>query len=165
MTKATLVIKCGKTWGLVGYFCTFAMFLGEYEYRIDQKGRIAVPPRFRESFTNGIVVTRGYDRCVVAYTLAEWSKVSEGHAALPTTSGSSRRLNRLIFSNAFNLNLDRLGRLILPPSLKEYAQIQEEVVIAGVGSYLEIWGRENWERERAAMEEQAADIAEGLNPN
>ena len=140
------------------------MFLGEYEYRIDQKGRIAVPPRFRESFTNGIVVTRGYDRYVVAYTLVEWNKVSEDYAALPTTSASSRRLNRLIFSNAFNLNLDRLGRLLLPPSLKEYAQIQEDVIIAGVGNYLEVWGRESWNQERTAMEDRAAEIAEGLHP-
>ncbi len=151
----------GDEWGIL---LSTVMFLGEYEYRIDQKGRIAVPPRFRESFATGIVVTRGYDRCVVAYTLAEWNKVSEDYASLPTTSASSRRLNRLIFTNAFSLYLDRLGRFILPPSLKEYAQIQDDVVIAGVGNYLEVWGREGWDRERTAMEDQAAEIAEGLHP-
>ncbi|MFQ5872884.1 MAG: division/cell wall cluster transcriptional repressor MraZ [Dehalococcoidia bacterium] len=153
-------------WQRVGYSggipLSSTMFLGEYEYRIDQKGRVAVPPRFRGEFSGGIIVTRGYERCVVAYTPGEWSKLSESYTALPTTSSSSRQVNRLIFSSAFNLNLDRLGRLILPPSLKEYAQIQEKVVIAGVGNYLEIWGKESWERERAAMEEKAAEIAEGL---
>ncbi len=122
-----------------------------------------MPPRFRGEFRNGIIVTRGYDRCIVAYTPTEWNKLCERYAALPTTSSSSRLVSRLIFSSAFDLNLDRLGRITLPTSLKRYAQIQEDVVIAGVGSYLEIWSKEGWERERATMEEKAAEIAEGLD--
>ena len=152
--------NCGAQWGIN---LSSAMFLGEYEYRIDPKGRVAVPPRFREEFSTGIIVTRGYDRCVVAYTPSEWNKLSGRYASLPTTSSSSRLVNRLIFSSAFNLNLDRLGRLILPSSLKEYAQIQEDVVVAGVGNYLEIWSKEGWEKGRAVMEEKASEIAEGLS--
>ena len=138
------------------------MFLGEYEYRLDQKGRIAIPPKVREEFQNGIVVTRGYDRCIVAYTPVEWNRLYEINAAMPTTDSSSRLINRLVFSGAFSLTLDRLGRMILPPSLRAYAQIREDVVIAGVGSYLAIWSREGWGKEQALMEEKASEIAQGL---
>lgn len=139
------------------------MFLGEYEYRIDRKGRVSVPPKFREEFRSGIIVTRGYERCIVAYTLSEWNKLYEMYATFPTTSSSSRLISRVVFSSAFDLTLDRLGRLILPPPLRAYAQVQEDVVIAGVGSYLEIWSKEGWEREQDVMEEKATEIADGLS--
>ena len=138
------------------------MFLGEYEYRIDQKGRVTIPPRFRDEYQNGIIITSGYDRCIVAYTVTQWNRISEQYAALPTTSSSSRLVNRLLFSSAFNLTLDRLGRLHLPPPLKAYSQIEEDLVIAGVGSYIEIWSKESWEQERETMEQKAAEIAESL---
>ncbi len=138
------------------------MFLGVYEYRIDQKDRVTIPPRFRDEYHNGIIITRGYDRCVVAYTVTQWDQISQQYAALPTTSSSSRLVNRLLFSSAFNLTLDRLGRLHLPPPLKAYSQIEEDVVIAGVGNYIEIWSKESWEREQEAMEQKAAEIAENL---
>ena len=118
------------------------MFLGEYEYRLDQKGRVAIPPKARGDFSDGIVVTRGYDNCIVAYTTTTWDRLAEEYASLPGTDRGARLVNRLVFSSAFRLTLDRLGRLGLPTPLREYAQIDEEVVVAGVGSHLEIWGKE-----------------------
>ena len=138
------------------------MFLGEYEYRIDQKGRLTIPPRLREEYRNGIITTRGYDRCIVAYTVSQWNKNSEQYRSLPTTNSSSRLINRLLFSSAFDLTLDRLGRLHLPLPLKTYARIEEDVVIAGVGNYIEIWSKQSWMRERSTMEQKAAEIAEDI---
>ena len=138
------------------------MFLGEYEYRLDQKGRVAIPPKARGDFSDGIVVTRGYDNCIVAYTTTTWDRLAEEYASLPSTDRGARLVNRLVFSSAFRLTLDRLGRLGLPTPLREYAQIDEEVVVAGVGRHLEIWGKELWARERELMEEKASEIAQGL---
>lgn len=141
------------------------MFLGEYEYRLDQKGRVAIPPRARGDFSDGIVVTRGYDNCIVAYTTLTWDRLAEEYASLPGTDRSARLVNRLVFSSAFRLTLDRLGRLGLPTPLRSYAQIHDEVVVAGVGRHLEIWSKELWGRERELMEDKASDIAQGLIGN
>ena len=138
------------------------MFLGEYEYRLDQKGRVAIPPKSRGDFQDGIVVTRGYDNCIVAYTAATWGRLAEEYASLSGTDQGARRLNRLVFSSAFRLNLDRMGRIGLPTPLRDYAQIDEEVVVAGVGRHLEIWSKDLWQQERELMEGQAAEIAQGL---
>lgn len=145
----------GEKWAIL-------MFLGEYEYRLDQKGRVAIPPKSRGDFQDGIVVTRGYDNCIVAYTAATWDRIAEDYASLPGTDQGARRVNRLVFSSAFRLDLDRLGRVGLPTLLRDYAQIDDEVVVAGVGRHLEIWSKELWVRERELMEEQASEIAQGL---
>ncbi len=136
------------------------MFLGEYEYRIDQKGRVAIPAKLREAFRGGIVFSRGFDDCITAYPTAEWQRVADRLAALPLTRGNARRVNRFVFSGAFSLELDRLGRVILPLALRQYAQIKDEVVIAGVGSHIEIWSKELWAQEQSLMSEQAGEIAE-----
>lgn len=138
------------------------MFFGEYEYRVDQKGRLPFPPRFREKFQQGVVLGRGIEQCITAYPLPEWQKFAEGQTSRPTSRERTRRLNRYTFSNAFNLELDRLGRVRLPPPLRHYAQIKEEAVIVGAGSYMEIWSKELWAQERLLMEQQAWQITESM---
>ena len=135
-------------------------FLGEYQYRIDTKGRVAIPARFREAFKEGVVVAQGFEKCINVYSVAEWEKVAEKLTSLPMTRQNARRINRAILSSAFNLELDRQGRVVLPSTLKDYAAIKSEVVIAGLHSYLEIWNAENWAAEKAVMRAQAAQIAE-----
>lgn len=139
------------------------MFLGEYEYSIDQKGRVAIPARFREAFREGLVLFRGFDKCINVYPVGEWKKIAQRLASLPLTRHSSRRLSRATFSSAFSLQLDRAGRVLLPPPLRQYAEIKEEVVIAGVYSYLEIWDREAWAEECLRMSQQAGEIAESVD--
>lgn len=138
------------------------MFLGEYEHSLDQKGRIAIPSRFRNAFVEGIVLARGYDRCIIAYPLAEWKKLADKLSSLSVTRGINRRINRSTFSSAFAQELDGQGRVLLPPSLRDYAQIKDGVIIAGVHNYLEIWGKELWGQEREIMEEQSWKIAEAI---
>lgn len=138
------------------------MFLGEYEYRLDQKGRVSVPSKFREEFKEGIILTRGYDRCVMAYTPLEWEKIHEKFASMSTTRSKARLLNRIVFSNAFDGALDRAGRVMIPNTLKDYAHISDDVIIAGAGSYLEIWSKDLWSKEKVTMEQQAWQIAESV---
>ncbi len=136
------------------------MLLGEYELRIDYKGRVAIPARFREEFRGGLVLSRGFDKCLSAYTMTEWGKVAERLVALPLTQLNTRRISRFTFSGAFDLELDRQGRVIIPPTLRQYAEINDEVVVAGAYSHLQLWAKELWTAEKEFMSEHAAEIAE-----
>lgn len=138
------------------------MLLGEYEYRIDQKGRIAIPARLRGEFKDGLVLTRGFDKCVLAYPLPEWHKFSDSFANLPITQDKNRDIRRFLFASAFITELDGQGRAALPSPLRHYAQITEVAIIAGGSEYLEIWGKELWEEKRQFMEEHAWLIAERM---
>lgn len=138
------------------------MLVGQYEYNIDQKGRVAIPARFREAFKEGLVLSQGFDRCIIVYPTEEWKRRAEKLAALPITRSNHRRINRATFSSAFSLELDRQGRVVLPLGLREYAQIGSEVVIAGIHSYLEIWSKDLWGAEKTLMSAQASEIAEAV---
>ena len=138
------------------------MLLGEYELRIDHKGRLAIPVRLREAFAEGLVLSRGFDRCLIAYTLEEWVKVAEKLVALPLTQINPRRLSRFTFSGSFDLELDRQGRVVLPAMLRQYAEIKDEVVIVGAYNHLQIWAKELWAAEKEFMAEHASEIAEAV---
>jgi len=135
-------------------------FFGEQEHRVDPQGRISLPTRFRDTFRGGIVLTRGYDRCIVAHTPAQWDTFATQVASLALNRAKNRRLRRMSFSAAYTLETDRQGRVLLPVSLRQYAQIGEEVVIAGMGDFLEIWDKEAWLQESAFLQEEASLIAE-----
>ena len=138
------------------------MFFGEFQYKIDEKGRVPVPPRFRMELKAGLVLTPGIEKCIVAYPLFEWKKLSNTLTTGPVTPSKLRRLNRAIFATAFSLNIDGQGRVVLPVPLRQYAGIDDEVVIAGANNYLELWDKEQWESEKAISQEQAWQIIESL---
>ncbi len=139
------------------------MFHGEFEYKLDEKGRVTIPPRFRNSFKDGIVLTPGQERCIIGYTLAEWKRLAaELTGSSATPNSKLRRLNRAIFATAFSTRIDGQGRVALPVPLRDYAAIEDDVVIAGVNIYLEIWSKDLWEEEKAVSQEQAWQIIESL---
>ena len=138
------------------------MFYGEFEYKVDQKGRVPFPPRFRRELKDGIILTQGVERCVTAYPLSEWKKLAASLTTGSVTRSKLRRLNRAVFATAFSLNIDGQGRVALPIPLREYAEIQDEVVIAGANTYLEIWNNVLWEEEKVISQEQAWQIIESL---
>ena len=139
------------------------MFTGEYEYKIDQKGRVPFPPKFREELRRGMVMSRGLERCINVYPLSEWQKMSEKLATLlPPTRSKARRMSRFTFATAFSAELDGQGRVALPLPLRQYAEIGETVIIAGLNNYIEIWSKENWEAETELMKDQAWQISEGI---
>ena len=138
------------------------MFLGEYELRIDPKGRLAIPTRFRDAFRSGLVISRGFDRCLNIYTMTEWERVAEDLVALPVTQLNPRRIARFTFSGAFDLEPDRQGRIVLPVALRQYAEIGDEVVLVGVYMHLQVWAKDLWAAEKQFVAEHAADIAEAV---
>jgi len=138
------------------------MFLGEFEYKIDEKGRVPIPPKFRRELREGVVLSAGPEKCIVAYSMAEWSKLAATLTSGTVVPSKLRKLNRAIFATAFRLDLDKQGRIALPVPLREYAAIEDEVVIAGVNIYLEIWNKEQWESEKAISQQQAWQIIESL---
>ena len=139
------------------------MLLGEYEHTIDDKNRLTLPARFREPFTDGIVVTRGMDGCHFAYTRGDWaSLVSSRLATLDPLSKEGRRMQRFFFSGAAEAELDKQGRVSLPGALLQHAKLNRDVVVAGVHDHLEIWDRDAWRRELAEVEGSAEDVAERL---
>ncbi len=138
------------------------MFLGEFEYKIDEKGRVPVPPKYRRELKEGVILSPGVERCIDVYTLAEWKKVAATLTAGSLVRSKLRRLNRAIFATAFSLNIDGQGRIALPVPLREYAGIEDEVIIAGANTYLELWNKEQWESEKATSQEQAWQDIESL---
>ena len=138
------------------------MFLGEFEYKIDDKGRVPIPPKFRRELREGLILIPGPEKCIVAYTPAEWKKLAESLTTGSVTPNKMRRLNRAIFATAFNLNIDGQGRIALPVTLRQYAGIDDDVVIAGANTCLELWSKELWAIEKATSQEQAWQIIESM---
>jgi MraZ protein len=138
------------------------MYFGEFEYKVDDKGRIPLPPRFRTQLRDGVVLTPGMEKCITAYPLSEWRKLADSLTGSPLARSKIRQLNRALFANAFHLSIDGQGRINLPPQLREHAGVVDEVAITGANKYFEIWNKVHWEEEKATSQEQAWQIIESL---
>jgi len=138
------------------------MFLGEYQHTLDDKGRLTVPARFREGLGERFVVTRGLDNCLFAYPHTEWQVLESRLKTLPLTKGDARAFVRFLFSGATECELDRQGRVMLPPTLREHAGLEKDVVVIGVSTRVEIWSQDRWSRYVEQAEQSFEDIAESL---
>jgi len=139
------------------------MFFGEYEHTIDDKNRLTLPARFRERLAPGIVLTRGLDACLDVYERAAWDGLVEARlASLDPFSREARELKRFFFSAATDAELDKQGRVLVPPPLLRHAKLGREVVVTGVHDHLEIWDRGAWAEHLASVEGSADHVAERL---
>ncbi|PIX61836.1 cell division/cell wall cluster transcriptional repressor MraZ [Candidatus Uhrbacteria bacterium CG_4_9_14_0_2_um_filter_41_50] len=138
------------------------MFIGEYKHSIDEKGRVAVPTKFRGDLVHGAVVTRGLDASLFLLPLEEWGKLAEKLSSLPLGQANSRAFARLMLAGAMDVKLDKQGRFIVPEYLRSYAGLKKKAVIVGMNTRLEIWDEDTWEEYRKKTEEGAVDIAEKL---
>jgi MraZ protein len=137
------------------------MFYGEYEHTIDDKSRLTLPARFRESFVDGVVLSKGLDRNVVVYPVGAWEKyVGSRMADLDPLSREARELLRFFFSGGSNDQLDRQGRVLVPQALLRYANLEKDVVVAGVYDHLEVWDRRAWAEHLKEVEGSAGHVAE-----
>ena len=137
------------------------MLLGEYDHSLDDKNRLAIPAKFREAFADGIVVTRGLDGCLYAYTRADWQRLVDGRLAqLDMLSEAGRLIMRHFFAGATEAELDKQGRVGIPPALIASAKLGKDVTVAGVYDHLEIWDRSAWQAQLKEIEENAEDAAE-----
>jgi len=138
------------------------MFIGEYKHLIDNKGRVAVPSKFRSAFQGGIIVTRGLDHCLFIYEKSEWEIFAKKLIALPVAQSNSRAFVRLMLAGAMEVDIDAQGRILLPDYLREYANLKKQSVIAGLYSRIEIWDEANWQKYKTKTEASGDDIAEKL---
>jgi len=138
------------------------MFIGEYYHNIDQKGRLAIPIKFRNELARGAVVTKGLDDCLFLYTKEEWEKLAAKLAQLPISKSNTRAFARLMLAGAMDVELDTQGRVVLPEYLRKYAGLNKKVVVAGLYNRLEIWDEEKWNVYKKGTEKSSGDIAEAL---
>ena len=139
------------------------MLLGSYDHTIDDKSRLTLPARFREAFADGVVLARGMEGCVLAYPRRQWEERVTGQLGrLDPLSREARTLTRFFFAGAAEDELDRQGRITIPPSLIEHAQLGREVVVAGLHDHLEIWDRQAWRDQLRQVEGSAEHVAERL---
>ncbi len=138
------------------------MFIGEYTYSIDEKKRLAIPAKFRELLGKKAVITRGLDNCLFLYPMKEWKKLAEKLSKLPLSQSDARGFARLMLVGAMDVNIDRLGRILIPDYLKKYGCLNKKVIIAGVFDRIEIWDSEKWNEYKAKTEAGMGDIAERL---
>jgi MraZ protein len=138
------------------------MFLGEHEHTLDEKGRLTLPAKFRDSFPEGLVLSRGLDGCVFAYAKADWAVLAERLARLDALSRDERMIQRHFFSGAAEVTPDKQGRVMIPAALASHAKLERDVVVAGVHDHLEIWDRAAWRTQIADVEGRAEDVAERL---
>lgn len=138
------------------------MFIGEYIHNIDEKGRLAIPVKFRNRLSGGAVVTKGLDNCLSLYPDDAWSKQADKLVNLPQTQKKSRAYARFILAGAFPVEIDKQGRANIPPTLRQFAGIFGSVVVTGLGDHIEIWSKDNWEGYRSNVERDSVDIAEEL---
>ncbi len=138
------------------------MFLGRFSHNLDSKGRIAVPARFREALAEGVVLTRGIDRCLALYPMAAWRPLAERVSALPLSDPNARHFRRMVFAEAVDLELDSQGRILVPPELRRYAGLEREVIVVGVNTSIEIWSPGQWQAVNEVMERDSEEIAHAL---
>ena len=139
------------------------MFIGEYKHSLDQKGRLAIPAKFRKILNRGAVVTRGLDSCLFLYTQEEWQKLAEKLASLPLSRANTRAFSRLMLAGAMDVQIDSQGRINLPSYLQKYAGLKKKAIIAGLYNRLEVWDEEKWEKFKKGTENKSSDIAEALS--
>ena len=139
------------------------MFLGEYEHTIDDKNRLTLPARFRDALADGVVLTRGLDACLDVYPRGHWDALVEAQlATLDPFSREARDLRRFFFSAASDAELDKQGRVLVPPALVRHGKLGRDVVVAGINDHLEIWDRAAWNDNVTKVEGSADDVAERL---
>jgi MraZ protein len=139
------------------------MFIGEYQHTVDEKGRVAVPAKFRASLGERAIITRGLDRCLFVFSAGAWEELAKKLTALPITQADSRAFTRLMLAGAVEAGLDSQGRVLIPDYLRAYANIAKLAVVAGLMSRIEIWDGGAWAAYKQKTESDSDTIAEHLS--
>ena len=133
------------------------MFLGEYDHTLDNKGRVTVPAVFRDQFPDGCVLTRGWERYLIIYSIQAFMQIVRKSQELSPTVPENRVLQRVMFASAREVQFDKLGRVNVPAFLRGYAGLDREVVLAGVGAWIELWNKGDWELQLQNVNDSAAN--------
>lgn len=138
------------------------MFIGEYHHSVDEKGRLAIPVKFRKELSHGGVVTRGLDYCLFVYTDKDWKEMADKLAKLPVAKATSRAFARLMLAGAMEISLDKQGRIMVPEYLRKFGMLKKNIVVAGLYNRIELWDEKSWDKYRKGTESKSGDIAEAL---
>ena len=133
------------------------MFLGRYQHSIDDKGRLMVPARFRELLEGGAYLTQGFEKCLMVMTEAHFKQVYDLITSMSLTDPTARLLRRLIFSNAYQVEVDKVGRILVPGNLRQFAGLETDAVVAGQGEYFEVWMPAEWDKQAALLNDAEAN--------
>ena len=140
------------------------MFIGEFQHNLDEKGRLAIPAKFRADLKRGAVVTKGLDNCLFLYTKTAWEElINSKLSRLSFNKANQRAFARFMLSKACEVDFDAQGRIVLPEYLRHFADLHKQVVIAGLYDRLEIWDKDRWEAYRANNDQASSSIAESLD--
>jgi MraZ protein len=138
------------------------MFIGEFHHTLDDKGRLAIPVKFRADLAAGAVVTRGLDRSLFLYPKSEWETLAAKLATLPLGQADTRAFARLMLAGAMDVEVDKSGRVTIPEYLRTYAGVSKDVVVTGLYNRLEVWDEKAWNEYASKTERDSNDIAERL---
>ncbi len=138
------------------------MLIGEYTHTIDEKNRVSLPVRFRKEVGKKVVVTHGLDNCIFLYSMKEWNNVAEKLGGLGIGQSDTRGFNRFMLAGAVEVEVDSIGRILIPDFLKKFASLSEKVVFAGVHNRVELWNNTRWTEYKGRIEKQADKLAEKL---
>ena len=140
------------------------MFLGTYSPRLDEKGRLFLPAKFRDQLADGLVITKGQERCLYVFAAAAFDELATKNAQAPLSAKAARDYRRVLFAGASHETPDRQGRINVPPQLREYAGLRRDCAVIGASSHVEIWDAAAWESYLAASEQAFSEIAEEVLP-
>ncbi|MCW2777012.1 MAG: cell division protein MraZ [Frankiales bacterium] len=140
------------------------VFLGTHTPRLDEKGRLFLPARFRDELAGGVVLTKGQDRCLFVYTADEFARRAEAVQRASQATRAARDAARTFFSSAFDQQPDKQGRITVPAGLRTYAGLDRDCVVVGAGNRLEVWDLGAWEAEEGSREDAFADLSEEVLP-
>lgn len=138
------------------------MLIGEYKHTLDPKKRLSLPSKWRKELGKKIVITRGLDNCLFVYPIREWQTITEKVGRLPLGQADTRSFNRFFLSGAVEAEVDKIGRILVPDFLKDFAKLNTKVVLAGIHNRVEIWDEKKWNEYKKIIEDQADSLAEKL---
>ena len=152
--------NCGE----IIIFCSkhFFMFIGEYQHNLDEKGRLAIPAKFRAALKKGAVVTKGLDNCLFLYSKEQFAIIAKKFASLPISQARARAFSRHMLAGAMDVDFDTQGRITLPEYLRSFSNLKKGVVVAGLYNHLEIWNESAWSKYKQEAERNSNAIAEEL---
>lgn len=157
-----IVVESGRNAGTPGVHqlkgVVAQMFLGQFQHNLDDKGRLMIPARYRDLLAAGAYITQGFDKCLMVMTDAYFKEVYERINGMNMADASARMLRRLILSNAYPVEVDKVGRILVPQNLREFLGITSgELAVAGQGEYFEVWTPADWKTQMDKLQDVEAN--------
>lgn len=138
------------------------MLIGQYDGKVGEKHQVSFPKKFREALGDHLIVTKGLENCLIVVSQENWKTLLEGTEGEPFTKKTTREMQRFLLGNASEVDLDAKGRFVLPDYLREYAEVSEDIVFAGIQRFVEIWDKTRWEKEQQKLSGNIESISEKL---